>query len=410
MNIGFVSTRFAGTDGVTLEAAKWAEVLARQGHEAFWFSGLSDRDPKKSFCVPEAFFEDPENQWLNERMWGCEQRDALVTERVHEVARYLKEMLRRFVHRFEIEVLVLENVLAIPVHVPLGVAITEFLAETNMRAVAHHHDFFWERHRFAVNAIPDFLDMAFPPRLPNLRHAVINERGQEELARRKAVNSVLVPNVFEFEKSAPELDDYSQDVRAELGLKKEDIMILQPTRLIPRKGIELAIQLIARLKDPRCKLVLTHEAGDEGWEYREMLTDLAKESEVPLIFANERIAERRYIDDDDRKIYTLWDIYPHADLISYPSLYEGFGNALLEAFYFRKPVVVNRYQVYEQDIASKGFEAVTLNGYLTSENVEEVRRLLKDPQQQENMVETNYELARKHYGYVALERQLRLLF
>lgn len=410
MNIGFVSTRFAGTDGVTLEAAKWAEVLARQGHEAFWFSGLSDRDPKKSFCVPEAFFEDPENQWLNERMWGCEQRDALVTERVHEVARYLKEMLRRFVHRFEIEVLVLENVLAIPVHVPLGVAITEFLAETNMRAVAHHHDFFWERHRFAVNAIPDFLDMAFPPRLPNLRHAVINERGQEELARRKAVNSVLVPNVFEFEKSAPELDDYSQDVRAELGLKKEDIMILQPTRLIPRKGIELAIQLIARLKDPRCKLVLTHEAGDEGWEYREMLTDLAKESEVPLIFANERIAERRYIDDDGRKIYTLWDIYPHADLISYPSLYEGFGNALLEAFYFRKPVVVNRYQVYEQDIASKGFEAVTLNGYLTSENVEEVRRLLKDPQQQENMVETNYELARKHYGYVALERQLRLLF
>ena len=410
MNIGFVSTRFAGTDGVTLEAAKWAEVLARQGHEAFWFSGLSDRDPKKSFCVPEAFFEDPENQWLNERMWGCEQRDALVTERVHEVARYLKEMLRRFVHRFEIEVLVLENVLAIPVHVPLGVAITEFLAETNMRAVAHHHDFFWERHRFAVNAIPDFLDMAFPPRLPNLRHAVINERGQEELARRKAVNSVLVPNVFEFEKSAPKLDDYSQDVRAELGLKKEDIMILQPTRLIPRKGIELAIQLIARLKDPRCKLVLTHEAGDEGWEYREMLTDLAKESEVPLIFANERIAERRYIDDDDRKIYTLWDIYPHADLISYPSLYEGFGNALLEAFYFRKPVVVNRYQVYEQDIASKGFEAVTLNGYLTSENVEEVRRLLKDPQQQENMVETNYELARKHYGYVALERQLRLLF
>ena len=410
MNIGFVSTRFAGTDGVTLESAKWSEVLARQGHEAFWFSGLSDRDPKKSFCVPEAFFEDPENQWLNERMWGCEQRDALVTERVHEVARYLKEMLRRFVHRFEIEVLVLENVLAIPVHVPLGVAITEFLAETNMRAVAHHHDFFWERHRFAVNAIPDFLDMAFPPRLPNLRHAVINERGQEELARRKAVNSVLVPNVFEFEKSAPELDDYSQDVRAELGLKKEDIMILQPTRLIPRKGIELAIQLIARLKDPRCKLVLTHEAGDEGWEYREMLTDLAKESEVPLIFANERIAERRYIDDDGRKIYTLWDIYPHADLISYPSLYEGFGNALLEAFYFRKPVVVNRYQVYEQDIASKGFEAVTLNGYLTSENVEEVRRLLKDPQRQENMVETNYELARKHYGYVALERQLRLLF
>jgi hypothetical protein len=38
-NIGFVSTRFAGTDGVTLEASKWARVLAAKGHKCFWFAG-----------------------------------------------------------------------------------------------------------------------------------------------------------------------------------------------------------------------------------------------------------------------------------------------------------------------------------------------------------------------------------
>jgi hypothetical protein len=43
MKLGFVSTRFAGTDGVSLEAMKWAEVLEEDGHEVFWFSGRSDR-------------------------------------------------------------------------------------------------------------------------------------------------------------------------------------------------------------------------------------------------------------------------------------------------------------------------------------------------------------------------------
>ena len=50
---------------------------------------------------------------------------------------------------------------------------------------------------------------------------------------------------------------------------------------------------------------------------------------------------RRGLNAAGKKVYTLFDIYPHADLVTYPSYYEGFGNAFLEAVYFRKPVVVN---------------------------------------------------------------------
>ena len=39
LNIGFVSTRFAGIDGVSLESSKWAEVLEDLGHLCFWFAG-----------------------------------------------------------------------------------------------------------------------------------------------------------------------------------------------------------------------------------------------------------------------------------------------------------------------------------------------------------------------------------
>ena len=63
-NIGFVSTRFAGTDGVSLESSKWADVFEDNGHRCFWFAGEVDRDPKISFLVPEAHFQDEQNLWI----------------------------------------------------------------------------------------------------------------------------------------------------------------------------------------------------------------------------------------------------------------------------------------------------------------------------------------------------------
>ena len=53
--IGFVSTRFAGTDGVTLESGKWAEIFEQNGHSCFWFAGKLDHGARKSLLVSEAF-------------------------------------------------------------------------------------------------------------------------------------------------------------------------------------------------------------------------------------------------------------------------------------------------------------------------------------------------------------------
>src|SRR3990172_7896625 len=57
--IGFVSTRFAGTDGVSLETEKWAAVLERLSHTCFYFAGQCDRPAERSRVVPAASFEHP---------------------------------------------------------------------------------------------------------------------------------------------------------------------------------------------------------------------------------------------------------------------------------------------------------------------------------------------------------------
>ena len=406
-NVGFISTRFAGQDGVSLESAKWAEVLWEDRHVSFWFSGVRDRDPDISFVVPEAYFGFSENQWINQRIWGAGKRDRFVTERIRALADYLKCTLYRFVEKYSIDILIPQNCLAIPMHLPLGIAVTEFLSETQIPAIAHHHDFFWERTRFSVNSVPEYLDMSFPPTLPNMRDVVINQEAQEQLALRKGSSSLVIPNVFDFDNPPDQLDVYASDVRSELGLEEDDFFILQPTRVVPRKGIEQAIKLVSLLKDPKCKLVISHEAGDEGYEYLGMLEQLAKEEKVDMRVVAHRVGEVRQRDSEGRKIYTLWDLYHHADFVTYPSTYEGFGNALLEAIYFRKPVLINRYSIFVRDIEPKGFRLLTMDGFVTPSISKRVEQILHDPLLREEIVNHNYEVARQFYSYSVVRGNLR---
>lgn len=408
-NIGFVGTRFAGTDGVSLESSKWAQILWDHRHTSHWYSGQSDRDPGFSMVVPEAFFGHPEVEEINRQAFGCLKRDPQLTSRINDLAAFLKRTLYDFVDQYSIDILIVQNALCIPMNIPLGVAITNFIAETEFPTIAHHHDFYWERDRFKVNAVGDYLEMAFPPRLSAIQHATINSAAQQDLAHRKGVPSILVPNVLDFERPAPELDDFNSDFREKIGLSANDILVLQPTRVVPRKGIEHAITLLGQINDPRMKLIVTHASGDEGHEYQNALIEMADHHGVDMRFVDHLVGDVRRENADGSKVYSLWDTYPHADLVTYPSLYEGFGNALLEAFYFRKPVLVNRYSIYQTDIEPRGFHVLTMDGFMTKRLVDSVRRVLQDGAYRADMVEHNYQLATSFFSYSVLRRKLRAM-
>ena len=408
-NIGFVSTRFAGTDGVTLEASKWAQVFKNAGHHHFWFAGLLDRNPDRCFLVPEAFFQHEKNIWIDQQIFGKKRRDPAVTDAIYELKTYLKKQLKEFIRTFNIDLLVAQNVLTIPMHIPLGMALTELIAETGIPTIAHHHDFFWERTRFMVNAVGDYLRMAFPPNLPRIEHVVINSAAQEELALRTGLSSIIIPNVLDFENPPAVTRQETHDFRREIDLTPDDILILQPTRVVQRKGIEHAIQLVEALGDPRCKLVISHEAGDEGQEYAAWLKDHARASGVDLRLLHLRISDPMNPDVNRKDLYTLWDVYPYADFITYPSLYEGFGNAFLEAVYFKKPLLINRYAIFVRDIEPRGFDLVVMDGFLTRQTVAKVKEILNSPHRREEMVNTNFNIASQHYSYRVLRRWLNTL-
>jgi glycosyltransferase involved in cell wall biosynthesis len=407
MNVGFVSTRLAGTDGVSLETAKWAAVLQRMGHQVFYCAGELDANGPPGLLVPEMHFTHPEAKRIHDLAFGIMTRAPNLQSQIADLVGDLRARLLAFISDFQVDLVIAQNVFAIPMQVPLGVALREVLLETGLPAIAHNHDFYWERKRFQVNCIPDILETAFPPDLPNLRHVVINSLAQRSLRTRRGIESTVIPNVFDFGTLPPGIDDYNATLREAIGLSAGDHFILQPTRVVPRKGIELAIELVSRMQDARCKMVITHHAGDEGLDYLHQLQAQAAAAGVDLQYVADRFGSQRSTTPEGRKVYSLWDAYPHADFITYPSLYEGFGNALIEAVYFRKPVVVNRYPVYVADIGPLGFDFVEIDGRIIDAAVAQVRELLGDPARYEQMVEHNYRLGQEHFSLERLEELLR---
>ena len=405
-NIGFVSTRFAGTDGVSLESSKWADILQQSGHRCFWFAGVLDRKPDYSLHVPEAHFQNEQNQWINAQVFGQKGRKQPVTQAIHDLRSHLKFKLHEFIKQFDIDLLIAENVLTIPLHVPLGLALTETVAETQLPTIAHHHDFYWERVRFSVNAVSDYIRMAFPPNLGNIRHVVINSAAQEQLAHRTGIASMIIPNVLDFENPPKVSRKRTAVFRQSIGLEPDDRMILQPTRIVQRKGIEFAIELVEELKNDRNKLVVSHEAGDEGMEYAEWLKDYACEHGVDLRLISIQIADPWNGTDHKGGKYSLWDVYPYADFITYPSLYEGFGNAFLEAIYFKKPMLINRYANFVRDIEPLGFDLAVMDGFLSKKTVQSVIDILESSKRRKQMVKVNYTIAAQHYSYSVLRNQL----
>ena len=405
-NVAFISTRIAGTDGVSLEIEKWADIFEHEGFTCYYFAGELDRPVERCHLVPEAHFTHPDIKDIYQESFDNFGRERAVSKKIYQLAIILKDHLYEFVEKFNIQLIIPENALTIPLNIPLGIALTEFIAETNIQTIAHHHDFYWERDRFMVNAVQDYLNMAFPPVLPSIHHVVINSVADAQLSLRTGVSARITPNVMDFDNPPPPPDEYTLDVRRALGIEDDELFVLQPTRVVQRKGIEHAIEMVHRMRR-KAKLIISHASGDEGHDYEQRLVEYSKLMKVDTVFVSDIINEQRGLTADGRKIYTLEDIYPYADLVTYPSTFEGFGNAFLEAIYFRKPIVVNAYSIYTKDIKPKGFSVIEIDGYVTSQAVEKAKQILDNPDLCQAMVDHNYELGKKFFSYAVLHQGLR---
>jgi len=421
MKIGIVIGRIGGIDGVALETEKWLDVLERMGHEVRVLAGALEGPVRHVDVLPELAFDHPaavrhqQQAFLGAPVAG----EAALLAELDEGAHSIADAIEAWVRTEQIELIVSENASAIPLHLTMGMAIRRVLERAPaLRAITHDHDFAWERgdrYLSPFEGVRQILSTCFPVDLPTVRHAVINSAARAALAERFGItDAVVVPNVMDFDAPLGQLDTINRGLRKDLGLGADDRLLFQVTRIVRRKGIDIAIDLVHRLADPGVKLVVTGTAVDEQHDayLKELMDQVARLGlEGQVLFAGDRFDAARRTADSGEQVYSLWDAYANAQACTYFSLYEGFGNAFVEAVVARVPIFVNRYEpVYWPDIGSKGFKTVMIEqGLLTDQAVNEVRQVLDDTDMRQEMTAHNFELGREHFSYQSLERLLREL-
>ncbi len=410
LRIGIVAARLGDVDGVSFETLKWQYVLTELGHEVVRCAGaLGETRHPMDTVIPEMHLAHPQALEVSTAAFDRESDAGYVRDEIHRMAAHLQQRITEWVSAAGVEALVVQNAWAIPMQLPLGLALAHVARDSGLRTIAHNHDYWWERDRFFTCVVPDVIEEAFPPALPNVRHVSINSIAAAELLDRRGLPSTVVPNVFDFDQPIPagSASD-ARRLRHELGIYDQHLLFVQPTRVVPRKGIELAIELVAGLGVPGSVLLITSPAGDEGHGYLNSLLDQAHSSGVELLYQPGRFHSSS-ASRPNAVAHSLADAYLAADVITYPSLYEGFGNALIESVFFRKLTVVNRYSVYDADIRPLGFRFVELNGEVTDEAVDQLRSALADRSQSRADADLNFKLAAEHFSYDRLRRELREL-
>lgn len=389
-----ISTRFAGLDGVSLEAAKLAPVIEEAGHSIRWFAGELGPEFSPGTEVREAHFAAEANLALEARAFASSVPNRELMGEIRWRASALKPAIKVFLET--IDVAYIHNALSIPMQLPLAVALTESLAESGTRAVAHHHDFGWEKPRFSECAVPDIVERYFPPVAAGITHCVINSLAGDDLRERTGIVATLLPNILDFARGPQRPVDGSA-FREAAGIATDATLLLQPTRIIRRKGIEHTIHLAAGL-GPQATVAYSH-AADRDEDYWEELQRLAAELGVTTVYSP--VGPEDHTDGP-----WLGDAFAAADLVCFPSIQEGFGNALVEALFFRRPLFVNRYAVYTADIAPLGVQAVEMDHEVTSEVVSGVEELINSPGSTAAMVEANYQIGREHMSHEVIRQRL----
>ena len=265
----------------------------------------------------------------------------------------------------DVDLVVVENLLTIPMRLPASLVVASALE--GRPAILHHHDPPWQRERFAHIT-------ELPPTDPNWLHVTINKLTEAQFAER-GIDATTIYNAFDVGEPAGK----RSSTRAALGIAEDTLLIAHPVRAIERKNIPGALRLSAELGGTYWL------SGQPEDGYQDTLESVLAQADCPVI-------------RDPSP--NMGDLYAAADVVAFPSTWEGFGNPPIEASIHMTPVAVGAYPV-AIELQELGFE------WFPSDDSGPLKAFLADPDP--DLLRRNQEVARQHLSPEVIGDQLKRL-
>lgn len=439
----FIHYRSRERDGVSLEMEHRVGILEELGHKTFYITGndgLGKGEESGTYQINEFDLKTTYNKFLRDTFFSTSLLDEQsVVSLYYQLETEICKKLNRVFESIKPDLVFVHNMFSVPFNLPATTALIKIMDKFEIPTVVHSPDFWFTRSQFLDPKYPfikDILETLPPKRDYIIKHQVINSIEGAELEKRRGIKAQQISDAFDFSENIPQIDKYNGDLKEVFGISSNDLVITHATRITRRKSIENAIIFAHELerklkkygpvslpnkttdKDSKVVLFFPNFVESDDVPYFEDLVELADKLNVKAIWASERFLPERQVADGIKK-YSFWDSYVIADLITYTSDWEGFGNQFLEAVFFKKLIVLFEYPVFEKDIKNEGYKYVSLgNKYRLRNNfklvnkevitnaVDDLLDLLIDKEKANKIVERNFQIAKKFHDISILKKDL----
>jgi glycosyltransferase involved in cell wall biosynthesis len=344
-----LSYRLGGADGVAVEARKWEWALHELGFRVQRVAGEFDDGLR------------PDDTWLPFLAIDP-------AEGSHPDPGALAAALAGA------DLVVVENLCSLPINPDASTLAAGVLASHDGPVVFHHHDLPWQR--AGLFAPPDI-----PPHRRDSLHVTVNEYSRIQLEHR-GFDSVTIRNAFDLDPLRGDRDA----TRERFGFADDDVVLLQPARAIPRKNVPAAVEFATELAALEARTVRLWITGPAEDGYDIVFARILDDATVPITVGRAASAS---------------DAYAAADLVVYPSTWEGFGNPVIESIAHRRPIAVGTYPVLDE---LRGFGVELLSVDDAAAACEWLRRPHPD------VLEANVDRVRPHCSITDLPARLAAAF
>jgi glycosyltransferase involved in cell wall biosynthesis len=442
--IGIVHYRVGRTDGVSLEIEKRRQILTDLGYNVILISGPLEAGADR--VIPELEFDTPFIRAIKENSFAFfnhrSMSDKHLMEKIEFISSAITKQFLALHAEYRFSALLVHNIYSHGRHIAAASAFSRIAKQLGIPIIATNHDYYWERDEYQQSTsslIEDYLQSYVPPALANVHHISINSLAAGQLKSSRKIDSTVLPDIFDFDQPMWQADSFNLDFRKHIGMNSNDLLILQATRVVERKAIELAVDFVREINKRKTKLtgkklyngrILTPEskvvfvlagyAEKSAKAYLHKILNYAKEQQIEILNISEMIGSKRS-EGLTKKQYSLWDAYVHADVITYPSLVEGWGNQFIEAVFARKPVVLFEYPVFKADIKPEGYHYVSLGDMIAATdedglvhiapeaNIEATERLinwLTDAAATQSHLDANFAIGARNHGFPVMREYL----
>lgn len=263
----------------------------------------------------------------------------------------VKQKLKKFFEKLEGQLVVVHNVLSMPFNLAATAALHEL--QDKLKIIAWCHDHAWTMpayRKLKINKYPWNLLI----KKINGTYVTISTDRAKKIKSVLRVEPVIIPNGVNYAQLA-EANPIAWRIFEEIDGFKRDFIFLYPTRILPRKNIELAINIISYMSK-HCNpfLIITGPP------------DPHNEAVMNYYFKLKQSVEKKKLSNHVVFLYdrpdlggspswqTLRALYRLCDALLFTSKDEGFGIPLIEASLLQKPVFCLKLPVYS-DISNKLF-------------------------------------------------------